>query len=288
MSKQSGYIYLHLNKVNGHAYVGQSTQDPKRRFRHYDSSYPTYKNCQVFHKALTKYTWSVFDTKILAYADNQEELNRLEESYMKEYNSLQPNGYNIKPISEGRGKQAESSKQLMSEKRIEHFKKLKDQGIKIEAVNKKHHKFIDNIECKQCAKCKSWKKLNDYNKQSASWDNLYMYCRDCHLEYARIQKNKRSNKLTEEETKQSYIDRKEKMSEGVKLAYKNNPQLLKDISERSKKMILRIDITTGEEKIYESGLACKADGFDNTYVSQVCNGKRKTYKDYKWKFINKK
>lgn len=57
--------------------------------------------------------------------------------------------------------------------------------------NKKEHKIdTDGIEKKHCPTCDNWKILNEFTKQSSSWDNLCRMCRQCMKEYKR---NKRKN-----------------------------------------------------------------------------------------------
>ena len=53
------------------------------------------------------------------------------------------------------------------------------------SVRRKEHKIENNIEKKHCPTCDSWKALNEYNKQSSSWDNLARMCRKCNNEYKR-------------------------------------------------------------------------------------------------------
>lgn len=283
--KRYGYIYLHQSKETGRSYIGQSTQDEHRRFRKSEKNYNSYRTCPVMYTALVKYGWDGFTTKILVYADTQEELNELEELYIREYNSLAPNGYNTTAISDGRGVQAESTKEKIRQKQLEHNKKLKEQGIVKVAPNRKEHQMIDGVECKHCATCHEVKPLTQYNKFSHNWDGLLHYCQICQRNYRKKQYSKERKPLNNEELKQSYIDRKQAMSEGAKRAYAENPRLRENGKKNAKK-IKRIDLITGEEKIYESGLAAKADGFDNTYVSSACKT-GKLFKGYKWEFIIK-
>ena len=89
-----GVVYVHINKINGKAYVGQTLQDPERRFRKNSKTYVNYKSCSVFYKALKKYGWDNFETTLLASANSILNLNYLEEYFINLYNSMVPNGYN--------------------------------------------------------------------------------------------------------------------------------------------------------------------------------------------------
>ncbi len=289
-----GYIYLHRNLSNGNCYVGQSTQEPKRRFR--KPSIEPYRESPAFYNALEKYGWIGFETTILVYVSNQETLNKLEEFYIKEYKSLNTqNGYNVREASEGQGKHAESTKEKISQKQLVHRQKLRDEGIITVAHNRKHHRIINGIEEKHCKRCERfnknpWHPLSNFNQNDPLWDGLHRYCSTCQKEERKGQYLKHEGGLSQDEWDQSYVDRTTAMSEGAKRAHRENPNLAKISSEKNSKAIKRTDPNTGEIKIYKNGLEAKADGFDNTYVSQVCKGTYRsgtTFKGYKWEFVKK-
>lgn len=50
---------------------------------------------------------------------------------------------------------------------------------------RKEHRILDDVEEKHCPKCDTWKNINEYNRQSSSWDNLGRMCRLCYIEYKR-------------------------------------------------------------------------------------------------------
>ena len=82
-----GTIYIITNKINEMKYIGQ-TIEFKKRFR---------KHCQSHSyvgKALRKYGVANFNILLLNDVP-EEELNYWEKYYIKECNSLVPNGYNL-------------------------------------------------------------------------------------------------------------------------------------------------------------------------------------------------
>jgi group I intron endonuclease len=89
-NKIYGCIYKITNLVNNKVYIGQSTRVSRVIERKYKGS------GKVIHLAIKKYGWENFKVEILEYAENQNELNDKEPAYIKHYNSLAPNGYNIK------------------------------------------------------------------------------------------------------------------------------------------------------------------------------------------------
>ena len=83
-----GTIYILTNKINNKVYVGQTTQSFNKRFKVHKCSKTAVGN------ALRKYGVDNFKTTIL---ENIEEkyLDDCEREFIKEYNSLAPNGYNL-------------------------------------------------------------------------------------------------------------------------------------------------------------------------------------------------
>jgi group I intron endonuclease len=88
-----GYIYLIINKINGKKYVGQSIQyDINRRWNQHmnNISGKTYLS-----NAFIKYGRDNFKFKIICICFD-EDCNRYEEEYIKSFNTISPNGYNLR------------------------------------------------------------------------------------------------------------------------------------------------------------------------------------------------
>ena len=88
-----GTIYLIINKVNGHKYIGQTTQGMNKRWKqHIDqamrmSQYP-------LHRAMRKHGNHNFMIREICEC-NENELDEKEEYYIKEYNTFESaEGYN--------------------------------------------------------------------------------------------------------------------------------------------------------------------------------------------------
>lgn len=96
-----GCIYKITNKINNKIYIGKTIlKDPKYRFNvhvYLSKNKPKMLIC----RAIAKYGKQNFTFEIIHYASQNENLNFLEESYIKAFNSLTPNGYNIQEISNG-------------------------------------------------------------------------------------------------------------------------------------------------------------------------------------------
>lgn len=90
-----GIIYKVTNKTNGKVYIGQTVKSlQERKYHHY---YRAKNEPEVTHthfiNALRKYPEEDFLWEIIDTADTPEELNRKEQEYIIEYDSIY-NGYN--------------------------------------------------------------------------------------------------------------------------------------------------------------------------------------------------
>lgn len=85
-------IYRYTNRINGKSYIGKSTNIEQRKICHLrktKSGDTTY-----FHNALRKYGEQNFDFEILEFCQ-ESELDEREQYYIKHFNTIMPNGYNM-------------------------------------------------------------------------------------------------------------------------------------------------------------------------------------------------
>lgn len=83
-------VYKITNLINGKNYVGQSIHIEKRWQQHCQKS-----SHSLISRAIQKYGKENFSFEILEETDNTNLLTVLETKYIKKYNLLVPNGYNI-------------------------------------------------------------------------------------------------------------------------------------------------------------------------------------------------
>ena len=86
-------VYLITNNINRRQYVGQTKNFKKRQLNWRCLKYP-YANCFLTEER-AKYGLDSFKTEVLAQVETEEEALELEEHYIKELNTLYPQGYNI-------------------------------------------------------------------------------------------------------------------------------------------------------------------------------------------------
>jgi len=90
----NGIIYMFTNKVNGMKYVGQTIRERARYRAHID-------RCESFiDRAITKYGIENFEYDVLHRCNGTREnvigeLNFFEKKYIKKYDCICPNGYNM-------------------------------------------------------------------------------------------------------------------------------------------------------------------------------------------------
>ncbi len=85
------YVYITTNLINGKQYVGDHTINPKQK-KYYLGSGKT-----LLEPAIKKYGSNNFFKEILEWFPTRYEASLSQEKYIKKFNTLHPNGYNISP-----------------------------------------------------------------------------------------------------------------------------------------------------------------------------------------------
>ena len=85
-------VYIHKNKINGKVYIGQTCQNPIKRW----DNGKGYITSTRFYNAIQKYGWDNFEHIILYSGLSQEEANKIEQKLIKQYKAQNDQyGYNI-------------------------------------------------------------------------------------------------------------------------------------------------------------------------------------------------
>lgn len=88
--KNKGFIYKYTSP-SGKSYIGQTCRSLKERAGKDGNDYA---NCSIFFSAIKKYGFKNFKVEVLEETDLTN-IDEREEYYIKFFNTLQPNGYNI-------------------------------------------------------------------------------------------------------------------------------------------------------------------------------------------------
>ena len=102
----NGQIYLIKNKINGKSYVGQAmcfTGSNNARWGTFgrwkshirEATKSNQDHCVLLNNAIRKYGENNFEVSTLIKCNNNE-LDENEIKFIEEYNSVSPNGYNLK------------------------------------------------------------------------------------------------------------------------------------------------------------------------------------------------
>lgn len=99
--RKKGWIYLYRNKINGKGYVGQTHNLRWRKNAHRCGVQSGYK--KHFYNVVRRQGWDIFEFKILCWGElTKKQLDTLEIYFIKELDTLVPNGYNV-ALGGGRG-----------------------------------------------------------------------------------------------------------------------------------------------------------------------------------------
>lgn len=115
-----GYIYSIKNKISGKIYIGQTIQDIKKRWSAHKKKD---SDCVYLKRAFEKYGVKNFEFKIILICFD-EDVFKYEIDYIKKFNSIVPNGYNISSggTSGFTGcKHSEETKLILSEKSSKYY-----------------------------------------------------------------------------------------------------------------------------------------------------------------------
>lgn len=153
------YIYCYTNKKNNKQYIGQTNNIERRKKQHLQDSIHCHQGHEVsynspFHSAVRKYGIDSFNFEILEIIEtnNWDEVNELETKYIKEKNSLSPNGYNLK--AQGEANRGLNISKLPIEQILSIVSDLKN-GVEIKTIAEKNNlsrSYISDINNGRCCK----------------------------------------------------------------------------------------------------------------------------------------
>lgn len=106
-------IYKITNKISGKCYIGQTIQTLEQRwYKHIHDS-----RCPAIRDAIAKYGIDSFSIEVIDTAETIDDLNEKEIYWIKHFNSIVPNGYNLQTGGKN-CRCAESTKRKLSELNI--------------------------------------------------------------------------------------------------------------------------------------------------------------------------
>ncbi len=143
VKKKFNFVYLTINLINGKQYIGDHSTNNLN---------DNYIGSGVyFLNALNEHGKQNFKYKILEFFDTKEEAFDAQEKYIKKYNTLVPNGYNISPTGGlcVRGCHSEESRKKCKSRGMHGKKHSKETIQNIKNNNKGKHYIKHTKETKE-------------------------------------------------------------------------------------------------------------------------------------------
>jgi group I intron endonuclease len=164
-----GYIYLITNKIDGKKYIGQTVE--KDVYERWRAHFKKRTNCRYLKHAFEKYGKENFKFEIICICFDKD-CNTYENEYMKKYNTIVPNGYNLREAG-NHGHQNEETKKKIGDSLRLHYSKLTDEQMetfrKIHRVKNTRNigKKMSDEHKEKMSKCrKDKKKVNCYSLEN--------------------------------------------------------------------------------------------------------------------------
>lgn len=115
-------VYRVTNVETGLKYIGQTTKSLKERWSGHTRKSSNY--CRRLYNAIQKYGKEAFVIEQIAFATSLDELNLLEEQYIKSENTISPDGYNLLPGGRNKKHHPETCLKMSASRRGKKVPKL--------------------------------------------------------------------------------------------------------------------------------------------------------------------
>lgn len=272
-------VYKITNLLTGKVYIGQTIKRIELRWSHHKSDA---NKCQTYiHRAILKHGHNNFKIEWIASAFNKEDLDWLEEYLIKDYNSISPNGYNIK--NGGSSTQfTKEHKQIMSEAQLKRYKKMtKDEKRKQTSHLRLYTKTIEkpitaiNLTTKDIIHFNS---ITELIKAGFSHSQVYKS-----LKYYGTSKGYYffyTNNHTINDMFKLAIQQEADIKKSKKDSRKKAMISMKDHIDSQKIPYIAISPKTFEYIIFESFSQATTNGFNSDAIRRGNRGEKRTSKGY--------
>ncbi len=103
-----GIIYRAFNTLNGKSYIGQTINSLAVRRKQHEA-----RKRSLLAKAIKKYSKSSFEWSIVTFCSSRNELDDAEKYWIKFFDTISPNGYNLREGGDSGGKVSEETRMKM-------------------------------------------------------------------------------------------------------------------------------------------------------------------------------
>ena len=266
-----GYIYKITNRKSGKIYIGKTTQtDPYVRWKEHNASFKQTKGgCPALRDAVHSYGLDSFVFEILIICFD-EDCDRWEKEYIKKFNCMVPNGYNILEGGQGgagfRGKvHNEETKQRLRETTKTYFMNSEN----IEKAREKTRIYYNSIDRKEFGK-----KVKESEKYKKAMDEGRVG--------GRAHKDGKLSEETKNRIRQGVLKYYEEKGEGNKVNIEKHREAMAKASGR------KIDQFDKDGKFIKTYIsisdAARNIGISESGIRLAANGKNKTSGGFIWKY----
>ena len=225
-----GYIYKITNKITNKCYIGETKKSsPHLRWNEHKSKIEKGIGCPALQDAVKKYGIDNFTFEVLIICFDEDRY-KFEKEYIKKYNSIAPNGYNLTTGGEGGGFYGKKHSENTIDKIKNSLKQKYEDNPELRKENSERVKLLFKDE-------KYKIKISEGLKNSEKWKNVKKGNYNCrkHSEESKNKIRDSIKKKYSEQTDNKYNTNIEKHREimgkakGVKiLQYDLNNNFIKD------------------------------------------------------------
>jgi group I intron endonuclease len=254
-----GFIYKITNIITNKCYIGETMQKyANRRFKAHMSAIRRGGGCPALRDAVKKHGEENFKFEVLLTCPDEDRF-RLEKEYIKQHNSLVPNGYNIRDAGE------DSSG----------FKHSEETKAKISKISKETWKDPEKLKRLRENTKKYWGKEENRKAQSERIRASENHKNGVRNKILNIKLNDESKKKISESLKKYHSENKNGVSDVIR----------KKIGDAQCKPIIQYD---KEGKIIKKFISTKEASLELNIaqgaICQALNGRSKTCGGFIWKF----
>lgn len=149
-----GYIYKITNKISKKCYIGITKEDtPEKRWNAHIQTLKYNKGCPALKDAMKSYGIENFKFEVLIICFD-DDLYKFETEYIKKYNSMVPNGYNILPGGQcGGGFKGKKHNEESIKKMVEGVKKFREANPDhFETYRERHQESMKKVDISSAVK----------------------------------------------------------------------------------------------------------------------------------------
>jgi group I intron endonuclease len=264
-----GYIYKITNTETKKCYIGETIETtPEKRWNGHIQTLKRNAGCPALKDAMKKYGVDKFKFEVLIICFD-EDVDKYEREYIKKYNSIVPNGYNILPGGKcGGGFKGKKHNEESIKKMVEGLKKFREENPDhFETYRERHKEAMSKIDL-------SSRLRNSEKFQKAK-------------EEGRLGSRAHKNQTMSEETKQKIRETVTKYFQENRPNESNIEKHRKAMAKASGKAVIQYTKEGHFVKEYISvSDAGRLSGVNHSNIRRVLQNYTKTAGGYIWKYAD--